>query len=98
MGAKFLAVVRRLPVAKVAVIEAIDFGGLLQLAKNEIKYELCQWVIIAYDVSYHLIRMASSIVVDVTLANVEAAIGIPCRGLDVPIHRRWVAKGQIYSI
>ena len=24
-------------------------------------------------------------------------MGIPCRGLDVPIHRRWVEKGKIYS-
>ena len=42
--------------------------------------------------------MASLVVVDVTLADVEAAMGIPCRDLDVPVHPRQVAKGKIYSI
>ena len=42
--------------------------------------------------------MASSVVLDVTLANVEATMGIPCRSLDVPVHRRRVAKGKIYSV
>ena len=93
---KFLVDVRRLPIAKVVAIEAMGFGGLLQLATKEIIYELCQWLITAYDVPYHHIRMASSAVLDITLANVEATMGIPCRGLDVPIHRRWVAKGKIY--
>ena len=35
---KFLAVVRHLPIAKVAAIEAMGFGGFLQLATKEIKY------------------------------------------------------------
>ena len=42
--------------------------------------------------------MASSVVIDVTLDDVEATMGIPCRSLDVPVHQRQVAKGQIYSI
>ena len=42
--------------------------------------------------------MESSVVVDVTLADVEAAMGIPCRGLDVLVHQRRVAKGHIYNI
>ena len=83
---KFLGVMRCLPVAKVAVIEAMGFGGLLQFATKEIKYELCQWLLSAYDVPYHLIRMARSAVVDVTLTDVEAVMGIPCRGLNVPVH------------
>ena len=95
---KFLVAVRRLLVAKVAAIEVMGFGGLLQLATKEIRYELCQWLISAYDVPYHRIKMESSIVVDVTLADVEAAMGIPCRGLDVPVHRSRVTKGQIYNI
>ena len=96
LGTKFLVAVRRLPVAKVAAIEAMGFGGLLQLATKEIIYELCQWLITACDVPYHRIIMANSIVVDVTLANVEATMGIPCHGLDVLVHRRRVVKG--YSI
>ena len=88
---------RRLLVAKVAAIKVMGFGGLLQLVTKEIIYELCQWLITADDVPYHRIRMASSAVVDVTLADVKATMGIPCRSL-VPIHRRRVAKGQIYSI
>ena len=95
---RFLAVVRRLLVGKVATIEAMGFGGLLQLATKEIRYELCQWVITAYDVPYHRIIMASSAILDVTLPDVEATRGIPCRGLDVPVHRRRVAKGKIYSM
>ena len=95
---KFLATVRRLPVTKVAAIEAMGFGRLLQLATKEIIYELCQWLVTAYDVPYHRIIMASSTVVDVTLADVEATMGISCRGLDVPAHQRWVAKVHIYSI
>ena len=89
---------RRLPVAKVVAIEAMGFGGLLQLATKEIKYELCQWLITAYDVPYHRIKMASSVVVDVTLADVEATMGILCRNLDGPIYQRRVAKGRIYII
>ena len=89
---------RRLPVAKVVAIEAMGFGGLLQLATKEIRYELCQWLITGYNVPYHRIIMASSVVVDITLADVEATMGIPCRSLDVPVHRRRVAKGRIYSI
>ena len=42
--------------------------------------------------------MVRSVVVDVTLANVEATMVIPCRSLDMPVHRRRVAKGRIYSI
>ena len=90
--------VRRLLVAKVIAIEAIGFGGLLQLATKEIRYELYQWLISAYDVPYHCIRMASSVVVDVTLEEVEVTMGIPCRGLYVPVQPRWVTKGQIYGI
>ena len=79
-------------------IKAMGFDGLLQLATKEIRYELCQWLITAYDVLYHRTKMASSVVIDVTLADVEVAMGIPCHGLDVPVHQRRVAKGQIYSI
>ena len=86
-------VVRRLLVAKVATIEAMGFGGLLQLAIEDIIYELCQWLITAYDVPYHRIRMANSAIVDVTLADVKATMGIPCRDLNVPVHRWRVAKG-----
>ena len=60
--------------------------------------ELCQWLITAYDVPYHRIRMASLAVVDITLADVEATMGIPCCGLDVTVHRKRVEKGQKYSI
>ena len=42
--------------------------------------------------------MASSVVVDVTLADVEAAMGIPFHSLDVSVHQRWVVNGQIYNI
>ena len=84
---------RRLLIAKVAAIEAMGFSGLLQLATKEIRYELCQWLITGYDVPYHRIIMVSSIVVDITLADVEATMGIPCRGLDLPFHLRQVAKG-----
>ena len=86
MGTKFLAVVRRLPDAKVATIEAMGFSGLLLLVTKGIRYELLQWLIIAYDAPCHRIRMESSIVVDVTLIDVEASLGIPCRSLDVPVH------------
>ena len=98
MGTKFLAAVRRLTVTKVAAIEAMGFGGLLQLATKEFKYELCEWLITTYDFPYHHMKMASSTVLDITLANVEATMGIPCRGLDVPVLRRRVAKGKIYGI
>ena len=84
--------VRRLLVAKVATIEAMGFGGLLQLAIEEIIYELCQWLITAYVVPYHRIRMANSSILDVTLADVKATMGIPCSDLDVPVHQRRVAK------
>ena len=77
---------RCLPIAKVAAIEAMGFGGLLQLATKEIKYELWQWLIFAYVVPYHCIKMASLVVVEVTLADVEVAMRIPCHGLDVPVH------------
>ena len=86
---------RRLLVAKVAAIKAMGFGGLLQLEPKEIGYELCQWLITAYDIPYHRIRMARSTILDVRLADVEATMGIPCCGLDVPVHQRWVAKGKI---
>ena len=76
----------------------MGFGRLLQLTTKEIKYELCQWLITAYNVPYHRIRMASSVVVDVTLADVEATMGIPWCSLDVLVHQRRVMKGQIYSI
>ena len=89
---------RRLPVAKVVTIKAIGFGGLLQLSTKEIRYELCQWLISTYDVSYHRIRMTSSIVIDVTLADVEVIMGIPYNGLNVPIQPRRVAKCHMYSI
>ena len=42
--------------------------------------------------------MEISVVLNVTLADVEAAMGIPCHGLDVLVHQRQVAKGQIYNI
>ena len=95
---KFLAAVRRLPVAKVAAIKAMGFGGLLQLETKEIIYELCKWLITAYDVPYHRIKMESSAVVDVTLADVKATMGIPCCGFDVPVHQKRVAKDQRYNI
>ena len=95
---KFLVVVRGLLVDKVVAIKAMGFDGLLQLATKEIRYELCQWLIFAYDVQYHRIRLASSIVVDVTLGDVDVTMGLPCRGLDVLVHPRWVTKDQLYSI
>ena len=45
-----------------------------------------------------IIRCFISVVVDITLADIKIAIIIPCCDLDVPVHRRWVVKGQIYSI
>ena len=41
--------------------------------------------------------MASSVVVDVTLADVKATMGIPCHDLDVLFHCRQVVKGHIYN-
>ena len=40
--------------------------------------------------------MASLVVVELTLVDIEAVI--PYHGLDVPVHRRRVTKGRIYSI
>ena len=33
-----------------------------------------------------------------TLGDVKVVMGIPCHDLDVPVHPRWVAKAQLYSI
>ena len=35
---------------------------------------------------------------DVTLRDVEAAVGIPCDGLVLPIHLNWVTRGAKYTI
>ena len=85
-------------VDKVATIEVIGFGGLLHLTTKEICYELCQWLILAYDVPYHRIKMTRSVFVDVTLGDVEVAMGIPCHDLDVPMHPRRVERGPLYNI
>ena len=48
---------------KVAAIDRIGFGGLLLLATKELRYEFVQWLISAYNVPYHRIRMGRSVFV-----------------------------------
>ena len=55
-------------------------------------------LISTYDVPYHRIRMGSSIFVDVTTRDVEAAMEISCDDLVLPIHLNWVAKDATYII
>ena len=89
---KFLAFVSRLPTDKIAAIDRIGFGGLLMLETKELRYKLVQWLISTYDVPYHRIRMDSSIFVDVTIRDVEAAMGIPCDGLVLLVHPNRVVR------
>ena len=78
--------VSRIPDDKVVAIDRIGFGGLLLLATKELRYELSQWLILAYNVPYYRIRMGSLVCVDVTLRDIEAAMGIPCHSLVLPVH------------
>ena len=52
-------------------------------------------LISTYDVPYRRIRMGSSIFVDVTIRDVEAAMEISCDDLVLPINLNWVAKDAI---
>ena len=79
-------------------IDCIRFGWLLLLVTTELWYELVQWLISAYNVPYHRIRMGSSVFVDVTLRDVEATIGIPCDSFVLPVHPNWAARGAAYTV
>ena len=46
---------------------------------------------------YHRIRMGSSICVDKTLRDFEAAMGIPCDDLVLSVHPNRVVRGATYT-
>ena len=68
------------------------------LATKELRYKLVQWLISAYDVPYHHIRMGNFVFMDVTIRDVEASMGIPCDGLVLPIHPNRVVRCATYTI
>ena len=63
------------------------------LETKELRYELVQGLISAYDVPYHRIRMGSWIFVDVTIRDVQVVMGIPCDDLVLLVHPIRAVRG-----
>ncbi|KAJ9672877.1 hypothetical protein PVL29_026222 [Vitis rotundifolia] len=61
----------------------MGFGGLLDLACWELRYELSAWIIFNYDFAYHQLNMAIGIVVPVTKEDVSKIMGILSNGEEI---------------
>ena len=95
---KFLSIIHQLPEHKLEAIRGFGFGGLIQLACREIRYELCHYLISKYEVEYHRIRLERDRTLDVTVDDVMNVMGIPLGGLDVIVHLRRGLSSRVYSL
>ena len=97
-GKKFLSIIHQLPEHKLEAIRGIGFGGLIQLACREIRYELCRYLISHYEVAYHRIRLERDRTLDVTVDDVMNVMGIPLDGLNVIVHPWPGLTSRVYSL
>lgn len=97
-GKKFLSIIHQLPEHKLEAIRGFGFGGLIQLACREIRYELCHYLISHYEVAYHRIRLERDRTLEVTINDVRTVMGIPAGGLDVVVHPRRGLTSRVYAL
>ena len=98
LGKKFLSIIHQLPEQKMEAIRGFGFGGLIQLACREIRYELCHYLISNYEVAYHRIRLERDRTLYVTVDDVMNVMGIPLGGPDVIVHPRRGLTSRVYSL
>ena len=97
-GKKFLSIIHQFPEHKLETIRGFGFGGLIQLACREIRYELYRYLISHYEVAYHRIRLERDRTLDVTIDDVMNVMGIPLYGPDVIVHPRHGFTSRVYSL
>ena len=97
-GKKFLSIIHQLPEHKLEAIRGFRFGGLIQLAYREIRYELCYYLISHYEVAYHRIRLEKDRTLDVIVDDVMNVMGIPLGGPDVIVHHRRGLTSWVHSL
>ena len=79
-------------------IRGFGFGGLIQLACREIRYELCHYLISHYEVAYHHVGLERDRTLNVTVDNVMNVMGIPLGGPDVIVHQRRGLTSRVYLL
>ena len=79
-------------------IRGFEFGGLIQLACQEIRYELCHYLISHYEVAYHHIRLERDRTLDVTIDDVMNVMGIPLGGPVVIVHQWRGLTSRVYFL
>ena len=97
-GKKFLSSIHQLPEHKLEAIKGFGFGGLIQLACQEIYYEFCHYLISHYEVAYHRIRLERDRTLDVTVDDVMNVMGIPLGGPDDIVHLQHGLTSRVYSL
>ena len=97
-GKKFLSIIHQLLEHKLEAIKGFGFGGLIQLTCREIRYELCHYLILHYELAYHHIRLERDRTLDVTIDNVMNVMGIPFGGPDVIVHPLHGLTSRVYSL
>ena len=95
---RFLSIIHQLHEHKLEAIRGFEFGGLIQLACREIRYELCHYLISHYEVAYHRIRLERDRTLDVTIDDAMNIMGIPLGGPDVIVHPRRGLTSRVYSL
>ena len=79
-------------------IRGFGFGGLIQLACIEIRYELCHYLISHYKVAYHCLRLERDHTLDVIVDDVMNIMDIPLGGPDVIVHPQRGLTSRVYSL
>ena len=97
-GKMFSFIIHQFPEHKLEVIRGFGFGGLMQLACQEIHYKLCHYLISHYKVAYHRIRLERDCTLDVTIDDVMNVMGIPLGGPNVVVHSWRGLTSLIYSL
>ena len=98
LGKKFISIIGRLANEKQEAIKDMGLEELLDLACRELHYELCAWIIFNYDIAYHQLNMATSVVVLVTEEDVNKVMGILSNGVDIVVHTRRGTSNRTYTI
>ena len=97
-GKKLLSIIHQLLEHKLEAIRGFRFGGLIQLACREIRYELCHYLISHYEVAYHRIRLERDRTIDVTIDDDMNVMGFPLGGPDVIVHPWRGLTSRVYSL
>ncbi|XP_034697180.1 uncharacterized protein LOC117923027 [Vitis riparia] len=97
-GKKFINAIARLAPEKQQAIREMGFGGLLNFACRELRYELCAWLISQYDFTYHRLNMETGNAITVNEEHVNRVMGIPNSGQDVVILKRTAPSNRTYTL